>query len=478
MVLELDLLAGADADLALALDVEDDLAADGLHGDLHLVDDDLDLLVTLGLAGAEGADEDGVLDVLGAVAGQQVEAVVHLGLVGAVVEGGDVLALNGTHGVEGLAGDELDGGRDRTVHVGQRVDVGEGVGQGDLPVDVPHVGEGGDHVDVEGLAQGVDAGANLQVEVGLAAEGSGLDGGGGEAGEEDLLAADAGLAAVPVVGQPVELEELEHVPDVGLGEAAHVDELDLVVDLVDGGGLDPDDLGQLGHLDHGGTLADQALVLLGLGGLAAEPLLLLGHLGVAVKDDLGLAVGAEAEGVVVVEDGALAADLLNAPLAEDGDGDAADQADALLGAGLGLEPQVPLLLHALDAGAEGGAVGEHLTAAAAQADGHQDGVGAALLLDVQLLEHVLQDLLALGLGAEGADGPGDDLHHLAALSLDLVVLDGLDGGLLGGVTELEAEGDLLGGGALGVEDDAGLVPAGGREAGGAEAEAEGGGEAV
>merc|ERR1719449_202234 len=86
-------------------DLDHDMLSLGPHGDVSAANEDLDLLLRLrGVAagGLQGANKDTIGHGLGAVAREKVEAVIHVCLGGAVVKGGDVLALHGADWVDRL----------------------------------------------------------------------------------------------------------------------------------------------------------------------------------------------------------------------------------------------------------------------------------------------------------------------------------------------------------------------------------------
>merc|ERR1719438_508730 len=97
------------------------------------------------------------------------EAVIHIGPSCAVVKGGDVLAFQGAHREDGLASSSLDAGGDRVNDIRDRIEVGEGVGHGHIPVFVLLLGAGdiGD-LNIVGATGRVDSTPNLHLIVVIA----------------------------------------------------------------------------------------------------------------------------------------------------------------------------------------------------------------------------------------------------------------------------------------------------------------------
>merc|ERR1719418_433864 len=84
---------------------DNDMLTLRLHGYVSVANEDLDLLHGLrGVAAGrlQGANKDTIGHGLGAVTREKVEAVIHVCLGGAVVKGGDGLALHGADWVTGL----------------------------------------------------------------------------------------------------------------------------------------------------------------------------------------------------------------------------------------------------------------------------------------------------------------------------------------------------------------------------------------
>merc|ERR1719500_1318789 len=112
-----------------SIDLDDDMLALRPHGDVSAANEDLDLLLRLrGVAagGLQGSNKDTI--------GHGLGAVIHVCLGGAVVKGGDVLALHGADWVDRLASNSLDTHGDGVSDIGDRVHVGEGVRHGHIPV--------------------------------------------------------------------------------------------------------------------------------------------------------------------------------------------------------------------------------------------------------------------------------------------------------------------------------------------------------
>jgi len=154
-----------------AIDLNNDMLTFRLHGDIGAANEDLDLLLSLrGVAsrGLKGADKDAIGHGLRAVTREKVEAVIHICLGGAVVKGGDVLAFQGAHRVDRLACNMLDAHGERVGDIGHgirnQVQVGEGVGQGHIPVLVLllRVGDVGD-LHIKGASGRVDSRPDLHL---------------------------------------------------------------------------------------------------------------------------------------------------------------------------------------------------------------------------------------------------------------------------------------------------------------------------
>jgi len=155
-----------------AVDLNDDMLTLGLHGDIGATDEDLDLLLGLrGVAarGLKGANKNTIGHGLGAVTREKMEAVIHIGPGCAVVKGGDVLAFQGAHREDGLASSSLDASGDRVNDIRDRIEVGEGVGQGHIPVLVLllRVGDIGD-LNIVGAMGRVDSSPHLHLIVVIA----------------------------------------------------------------------------------------------------------------------------------------------------------------------------------------------------------------------------------------------------------------------------------------------------------------------
>jgi len=243
----------------------------------------------------------------------------------------------------------------------------------------------------------------------------------------------------------------------------HVDELSLEDNLVQGGGLDANNLLQLSNLLGGnkggvsGLGGNQLLQQLGFWGLNGEGLLGLSGHGVASDNDLGLLAGDMGDNDVVLEvevdEGV--AELLNVPHWEDWDGDVALHGN-LLNLGLwdlGLKEDVPLLVDGLGGelvlGTKSSSQGEGEGPWPGRLEDEVGGEGEAsdgslrdlggLKLRHDHLQVVLATLMDLGLDAVGdnlqwAQGL-DDLHDgwVGPDLLDLLVGETRDWGLLQGV---------------------------------------------
>merc|ERR1719295_870519 len=243
----------------------------------------------------------------------------------------------------------------------------------------------------------------------------------------------------------------------------HVDELSLEDNLVQGGGLDADNLLQLSNLLGGnkggvsGLGGNQLLQQLGFWGLNGEGLLGLSGHGVASDNALGLLAGDMGDNDVVLEvevdEGV--AELLNVPHWEDWDVDVALHGN-LLNLGLwdlGLKEDVPLLVDGLGGelvlGTKSSSQGEGEGPWSGRLEDEVGGEGEAsdgslrdlggLKLRHDHLQVVLATLMDLGLDAVGdnlqwAQGL-DDLHDgwVGPDLLDLLVGETRDWGLLQGV---------------------------------------------
>ena len=155
-----------------AVDLNDDMLTLGLHGDIGTTNEDLDLLLGLrGVAagGLKGANKNTIGHCLGAVTREKMEAIIHISLGCAVVKGGDVLAFQGAHREDGLASSSLDASGDRVNDIRDRIEVGEGVGQGHIPVLVLllRVGDIGD-LNIVGAMGRVDSSPHLHLIVVIA----------------------------------------------------------------------------------------------------------------------------------------------------------------------------------------------------------------------------------------------------------------------------------------------------------------------
>merc|ERR1712223_701381 len=120
-----------------AIDPDCDVVTLRLHGDLHTAKEDLDFLHGLGgvvARGLQGSNKYTIGHGLGTVTRDEVEAVIHVSLGGAVVKGGNVLTLQGAHWVERLASNSLDTHGNGFSDIGGRVHVSEGVGHRNIPV--------------------------------------------------------------------------------------------------------------------------------------------------------------------------------------------------------------------------------------------------------------------------------------------------------------------------------------------------------
>jgi len=152
-----------------AVDLNDDTLTLRLHSDVGATNEDLDLLLGLRGVAARGlkrANKNTIRHGLGAVTREKMEAVIHISLGGAVVKGGNVLALQSAHRVERPASDGLNTHRDRVSIIGGRVQVGEGIGHGDIPVQVLllRASDIGD-LHIKGAPVGVDSGPDLHLPV-------------------------------------------------------------------------------------------------------------------------------------------------------------------------------------------------------------------------------------------------------------------------------------------------------------------------
>jgi len=297
---------------------------------------------------------------------------------------------------------------------------------------------------------------------------------------------------------------LQEVDDLGLGNLEapwDIDVLSLEDDLVQGGGLDADNLFELSNelgAGTGGPGGNQVPQLLGLGGHGAEGLLFLGGLGSASGDDLGgLSVGkSEGHLVLILKVDQGVADVLNVPHWEDWHGQLAGDGHLLqLGLwDLRLQHEVPLVV---DLGrarvpgtvGSGQSVGEGPWAGRLQDQaGGQGQAGELALRDLGSLEvghDLLQGLLATLVTVDGLQslghnlqwGDGRDQLLQGWVGLDLrdqllreggeglllqsVVLDGRLARDLGGSADLDLNADLLGGGLGWVQESGHLVVADG-----------------
>ena len=379
---DLDNLAGWDGGL---LAVNDDLwAADGGWAGWDELDGgglqvELDLL----LVALQRTSSDAEPLVLGAVSGQDMEALVLDEGDGLVVVGGDGLAVNqaGLSG-NGSGGDLVQGKADVVAVSLQWEEQGVWV----LDVDVLEVNE----LIWPADGQVVRWGLLLEGQLGLGGVSLGLAGNGG--------AADLGLGwsvVWPQVSLQVRDESLLGLLDeawdgsVGGGE----------VNLVETGSLLADLLASVGGQGSLDALLDQLLALLGLSGVTAESLLLVGGQGGSSGLNLGLAAGVWTEGddVVEAEVDVGRADLVNVPHWEDWQGQVSVDADGLDWAAKvwGFQLDVPLLPDGRGlflAGAEGGGqrVGQGPWAAALEDEVVDDGESSGLF-GVELL-HGLRKL--------------------------------------------------------------------------------------
>merc|ERR1719423_251639 len=297
---------------------------------------------------------------------------------------------------------------------------------------------------------------------------------------------------------------LQEVDDLGLGNLEapwDIDVLSLEDDLVQGGGLDADNLFELSNelgAGTGGPGGNQVPQLLGLRGHGAEGLLFLGGLGSASGDDLGgLSVGkSEGHLVLILKVDQGVADVLNVPHWEDWHGQLAGDGHLLeLGLwDLRLQHEVPLVV---DLGrarvpgtvGSGQSVGEGPWAGRLQDQaGGQGQAGELALRDLGSLEvghDLLQGLLATLVAMDGLQslrhnlqwGDGRDQLLQGWVGLDLrdqllreggeglllqsVVLDGRLARDLGGSADLDLNADLLGGGLGWVQESGHLVVADG-----------------
>ena len=432
-------------------------------------------LQVLALGGADGAHQETPGLLLGAISGQEVEAVIQGeldGLLGHGLQGGSLhdagAAGKGASGEDG-ADARLDGASDGRGEAGLLLLLLMVVG----PVTTLGLGGGSaagpSHDPAEGVGQG-DVGPNDLLIGPAHGDGNGLVGGlQGETDVDDLgvaieLSGSVGLGHVlPPVGLEEGHDGLGVVEDI-LG---HAHELDLKLDLVGGGSLGPHllgKLGQLGVLSLGLALTE----LLGLGGSPAELLLLIADLGDGGELDLGLlAGGSKAEGALDGELGVGVADLLQLPDGDGGDGGSAAEAN-LLAALLGLGLDIPLLLDSLGAGGGAQAVGPGAGAGALQGQAvHQGEAGSGV--QAQFLEHLLNLLGALGVDARGNLGHGLGLDGVGQAGGGLLLLINLDGVVLGGLTvdlgggsELEEHLNVVNSLVAGVEPELKLVHADGR----------------
>ena len=359
-----------------------------------LAEEDLDLAPVLVVLHAPGQDAVGAL--VGAISGEEVEAVVHLEGHGLVVEGGEHLRANLALGGPGLAGQRL---QDLVEAVGASgglhgEDEAEGVGDADLGEDDGLLGLVDDQVEAGGLA--VEKNANHDGEAGLLLL-------------EHVLVQPAVAAAGALDGLDVGPEEdLEVLDSLLLDDQdlnGNVAVLDLVLDLVDGLGLEAGALASVGQLGAGDAVLKKLVALPGLGGLAAELLLFVRDLGAADGLDGGLGAGGLAEADVVdeAEVNEARSELLNVPEGQDGHVDLSLDAELLDGrrsGSLALEVDVPLVLdHSVAAAVrlltsgEGDAVGEGPRARSLHGEGVDEAEGIAGL-NVELLEGLLDLLLA------------------------------------------------------------------------------------
>jgi len=143
-----------------------------LHGKLSLADEDLNLLLGLmGVAagGLKGTNKNTIRHGLGAVTREEMEAVIHIGLGGAIVKGGNVFALKGAHWIDGLASNGLDSHSQGIGDIGDKgfwVQVGERIRQGDIPefVLLPGTGHIGD-LHINGAPDRVESGPHLHLPI-------------------------------------------------------------------------------------------------------------------------------------------------------------------------------------------------------------------------------------------------------------------------------------------------------------------------
>ena len=150
-----------------AVDLNNDMLTLRLHGDISATNEHLDLLLSFKAArGLKRADKDTIGHGLGAITGDEVEAVIHVSLGGAVIKGSDVLALQGAHRVDRLTSDSLDAHGDGVSDIRHRVQVGEGVGHGHIPVLVLllRAGDIGD-LNIVGATGRVDSSPHLHLKV-------------------------------------------------------------------------------------------------------------------------------------------------------------------------------------------------------------------------------------------------------------------------------------------------------------------------
>merc|ERR1719481_1940607 len=475
-------LASGDLDWPV---IDEDLRADwvDLNHDILQENNDFPLIATFGV----GNDTEPVE--VGGIIGENeaVSCVSHAGwdFNRLTVELGHVEAVDGA----GLSGE--DGARDKLV--GGKPDVVPNGGEWEEEV----VWVGDADVAEEDLLGWPD---DLQVEAwGLLVERH-LDGG-LVAKRLELVRLD-GAGGWAVVWVQVSLQEVD---DLGLGNLEapwDIDVLSLEHDLVQGGGLDADNLFELSNelgAGTGGPGGNQVPQLLGLGGHGAEGLLFLGGLGSASGDDLGgLSVG-KSEGHLVlklkVDQGV--ADVLNVPDWEDWHGQLAGDGHLLqLGLWhLRLQHEVPLVVDLGGAGVHPGTVGSGQSVGEGpwagrlqdQAGGQGQG-GELALRDLGSLEvgdDLLQGLLATLMTVDGLEnlghnlqwGDGRDQLLQGWVGLDLrddllreggeglllqsVVLDGRLARDLGGSTDLDLNADLLGGGLGWVQESGHLVVADG-----------------
>jgi hypothetical protein len=419
----------------------------GSEDNFGSVQEDLDFLGQT--VGVDGSGEDTEAEGGGAVAAEQMEAVVEFSGDGSVVEGTEPALFNFASGVEGASSNSFQ----TTENVAFTA---EGKGQenrdGVRDTDILEFNGFFGLVDVK--VKDIDGLVEDKADIDLTVFTEVFNNGSGGVG-----------SLLSKVGPE---ESLKTFSDLFIDESdvgRSVDVFDLEVNFINGLGQDSGFFAGSGRMGTRNLEFDKTLAFTGNGGFTAHSLLLFGNLGGTNNSDLGFFASlTETNGVLVFEVHVSVADHVNVPRGDSGNVGIAVDTNLTVhggGSGLGFKSQVPLLLHGhiiADTSAHfvsvGGRTGTLEDSGELEDESH---TRLKLKLFGDLLKDFLSDRVDLFRDGSGENGVGVELAEDGSFALELfqrldinVVVQRFFTGLLGHATNLEGHFDFLGLGSDGI----------------------------